>query len=793
MSDSQEPVASAAGISGTGRLLGVLSLLALAASLCCLLWWLLELSPDLAQARQQSSLRVASLAARLIEPLQHVSRAAVALDPASPDSEQALQRAHAALDSQWRLVGPEIASALPAAASQGTAGNGSEPIPGADARMSQNEAFTLMRSAFERQSELLARLEDLELRSVDTAQLHAQAMELIDSMVTRSETFLSRLARIEAEPAHYEAASLQLVLTQRLRAQLLDLRGHDEVARASVDAMGREAVQLGELNTRLRTEPSGPTAARIEDQLAEDLLSDVGQDFRNLAELIEPLANDVQVRRTIASAADELGEPLHEMTRALVSLSTLPAPPPAGSLAERFASLVRAEPRAAVLSGLSVLLLGGGLLATALVRRRDRRRLGERLIAQQAQLASIARSRAETVQALNGMLRDIDRVTGGEPGAATHPSQTEDTDRTEVVPAEADGLAAGPSGSEPGPVSDAKPADSPAHMANAALQSMGRRWAALELDADSKETLARRLLTSLHTVRDAAERESTQLYQTSRATYASAASVETVAHYVDRAAGAVEEIEQGLLGVSEMVHGASRHSEQAESNVQRAAEQVRVIEQTSRELNTSRQALHELEELARLLSMNAAMQSSSIGGQVLDRLAEDAARLADAANEAAVRVALLSERAGSEAVAARTATGAALDNAAAARQEVARLVDVLSRSTQSLDRYGNAQTSVGRALREHMADVADVVRAVRALNDQNRELGMDLRAALSARGATDGTPRLWSESTPSAERAERSPAFDDIALIEGGESEPSSAAGVDEGATPAAGRTRPDG
>ncbi|MDH3414357.1 MAG: hypothetical protein OEM98_17980, partial [Gammaproteobacteria bacterium] len=107
------------------------------------------------------------------------------------------------------------------------------------------------------------------------------ADELVDAMVAADEP-----------PAQVRAASRQLLLIQRISANIRRVLEGGEGMITAADRFGRDAVLFGEVNNALLVGSPEMKLKRVRNGPARELLVDVGREFRRSADLIEQVMSD---------------------------------------------------------------------------------------------------------------------------------------------------------------------------------------------------------------------------------------------------------------------------------------------------------------------------------------------------------------------------------------------------------------------------------------------------------------------------------------------------------------------
>jgi twitching motility protein PilJ len=405
--------------------------------------------------------------------------------------------------------------------------------------------------------------------------------ELVDALVAAGES-----------PEQIRTASRQLLLIQRISANVRRvLEGGDGIITAA-DRFGRDAVLFGEINIALLNGDPRLGVERVRAQPARDALVDIGREFRRGTELIEQIMADALAMAEALEAAAKIGEASARVNSRVAALQ------------RRVARLSSERPPGPVLTEVFGLLAVVSLLVVmahmAAARRRAR-------VAAQAQAALAAQRESErsdherrlksreqaTEDAVRRLIDELDRLARGE--APGDPQLRESLFDTPVAPVEA------------------------------AVAGLRHRLRALTRAAARLAKAGAEFSSTARGAGSAADDQGKQVEQAASATRRMAAHVEAVSEQSRKAARI----------------GSEAHSGETFTAARTTAARVRQLNESTRQIEEVGRLVDELSEQCRMLSLNVSIRASLTEGSAdtgAARFAEEIKKLADHARRAMRRI-----------------------------------------------------------------------------------------------------------------------------------------------------------
>lgn len=519
------------------------------------------------------------------------------------------------------------------------------------------------------------------------------ADELVDAMVAADEP-----------PAQIRAASRQLLLIQRISANIRRvLEGGDGTITAA-DRFGRDAVLFGEVNNALLVGSPEMKLTRVRNGSAREILVDIGREFRRSADLIEQIMSHAVALAEARTAA----EAIVADTGRIAALSREIEAGLAAAKASRIPlqGLIQTFGALAVLS----LLIAIGHIATVTRRARiEARRHGAAIAAEisgraERESAVEARERA-TETAIRRLIDELDRLSRGQAPSAFELRQ----EYSETSPA-------------------------PLELAVGAVR---KRFASLAQAAARVSAAGGKFVAVAKAARGIADEQGHQVEQAAKATRIMAAQVESVTDH-GRAAGE-------LVGHSlDSVKRASAAVEKAGGQVQQtliaaknAAARIRQLNESTRQVEEIGRIMDELSEQCRMLALNVSIraslaQESSASGA--DRFADDVQKLATGARRALQRIDNVNEdvraHAGQAADSIKQLVWAA-ENAAEQNRAALNEISSVNQLAERLDAAHRALTGV---LEEHTLRMTQVVKSTTSVHQVTSRARGEIRDCAESAG-----------------------------------------------------------
>ncbi len=519
------------------------------------------------------------------------------------------------------------------------------------------------------------------------------ADELVDAMVSAEEP-----------PEQLRAASRQLLLIQRISANVRRVLEGGEGVITAADRFGRDAVLFGEMNNALLIGNPELGIQRVGAGPAREILVGIGREFRRGADLIE----EIMARAVAVADAKARADAIVRDAAQIAGL---------GGEIEAWVSATRASrgmwaATTEILGALALLSLVVtiGQIAAKTRRARIEAREHSQKIAtgsadQAAREAAIEAREVATETALGGLVEELDRLSRGETLTGLESSVS---------------------------ISDTSLA--PLEMAVAAVR---RRLVSLAQAATRMSSGGRRFVNAASKARAVAEEQSRQVEQAAATTRIMAAQVESVADH-GRASGAVaQQSLESTKHLAAVIEEAGGQAQQTLFSAKSAAARIRQLNDSTRQIQVIAQTVDELSEQCRMLSLNISIRASlaeDSGSEVAARFAEDVQKLASDARRALKRIESVNEdvraHAGNAADSVKQVMWAAENSAEKSRTAlkeasgVATLAQRLSATHQDLT----------DALEEHTVRMTEVVKAATSVHGVSGRVRAEIRDCVESAG-----------------------------------------------------------
>ncbi|HEY5701753.1 MAG TPA: methyl-accepting chemotaxis protein [Gammaproteobacteria bacterium] len=549
------------------------------------------------------------------------------------------------------------------------------------------------------------------LLSLETATSTLRAdVEAFQSIATgilvATDELVDALVSAEEPPAQIRTAARQLLLIQRISANVRRvLEGGDGVVTAA-DRFGRDAVLFGEVNIALLNGNARLGIQRIRAQAARDALVDIGREFRRGTELIEQIMADavamVEARQAVAGISEGVARMitrLDEIQRRLARHAAEQNPGP--MLAEIFG----------LLAMLSLLVVMAHIAAST---RRAR-------IAARAQASEAAQ-------------RDFDRDERASRFEATEQATDQAVKR---LIDELDQLAKGPASAEP-PIRNGI-SDTPVAPLEVAVTGVRHRLRTLTQAAFKLANAGAEFGRIAGGARSVAEEQGGQVERAASATKRMAAHVETVGERGRKAERVSGESHALVNRAANALQTVASQVDETVAAAKTTAARVRQLNEATRQIQEVGRLVDEISEQCRMLSLNVSIRASLNDGSAnvgSARFAEEVKKLADNARRAMRRIETVNEDVRSHAGQAADSVKQimwAVENAVARSQAAGKDLSaavVLSQRMETLNRQ------LVEALQEHTKLMTDVVKSTTSVH------GVASRARHEFREVAAGGARL---------------------------------------------------
>jgi twitching motility protein PilJ len=392
------------------------------------------------------------------------------------------------------------------------------------------------------------------------------ADELVDAMVAAEEP-----------PAQLRAASRQLLLIQRISANVRRvLEGGDGMITAA-DRFGRDAVRFGEVNNALLVGSPELKLERVRDDSSREILVNIGREFRRSADLIEQIMSDAVTMAEARSAAADIvadSERIAALSREIeAGLATFVAPRvPLEGLTRLFG----------VLAIVSLLIVMAQIAAATRRARIEARRQSTFAAAENTGKAqregAIAARELAMENAIRRLIDELDRLSRGE--APTAVEIREEYSGTSLAPLEV------------------------------AVGAVRKRFASLAEAAAKVSAAGRSFVSVAKAARGMADEQRHQVERAAKATRVMAAQLESVSDH-GRAAG--ELVAQSLncaRRASASAETAGGEAQQTLLAAKNAAARIRQLNESTRQIQEIGRDLDGLSEQCRILSLNVSIRAS---------------------------------------------------------------------------------------------------------------------------------------------------------------------------------------
>lgn len=519
------------------------------------------------------------------------------------------------------------------------------------------------------------------------------ADELVDALVAADET-----------PQQIRAASRQLLLIQRISANVRRVLEGGEGLITAADRFGRDAVHFGEVNNALLVGSPEMKINRVRDETAREILVDIGREFRRSAGLIEQIMSDAVALADARSAGAEIVAD----AESILALSREIEARLAAENASRF-PLTGLIQILGVLGLLSLLICIGQIAAVTRRARIDARRHNAAAAAEKEARAqrqeAIETRELATESAIRRLIDELDRLSRGEAPAVA--------DLSEVY-----------SGTSLAPL-------------EVAIGAVRKRFASLAQAAAKVSAAGGRFVGVARAARGMAEEQRQQVEQAATATRLMAAQVESVsnhgravgelvAHSIDSAKRATAEVEK-----------AEGHAQQTLLAAKNAAARIRQLNQSTHQIQEIGRILDDLSEQCRMLSLNVSIRASLArehDASSASGFAAEVQKLATDARRALKRIDSVNEdvraHAGQAADSIKQLTWAA--ETAAERNKAA--LKEISGVTQMAQRMDSTHRALSNALEEHTLRMTHVVKSTTSVHQVTSRARGEIRDCAESAG-----------------------------------------------------------
>ena len=352
-----------------------------------------------------------------------------------------------------------------------------------------------------------------EFQSIATGIL-VTADELVDALVNA-----------DAPAAQIRAASRQLLLMQRISANVRRVLEGGEGMITAADRFGRDAVLFGDVNNALLVGNPEMNLIRVRDGAAREILVDIGREFRRTADLIEQIMSaSVALSQGRSAAASIIAdssriESLSREIEAGLSAANASRIPLTG--------LIQVS---AVLAVLSLLFVIAHIaVVTRRVRieaRRHTARVASENAGQAERVNAIEAREIAAETAIRRLVDELDRLSRGD--APSPPTMRAEFAGTSLAPLEV------------------------------AINAVRRRFGSLAQASARVSAAGGRFVSLAKTARGIAEEQRQQVERAARATRLMAAQVETVSGHGRQASELVGRSAQSIKHASEAAEKAGR-------------------------------------------------------------------------------------------------------------------------------------------------------------------------------------------------------------------------------------------
>ncbi len=546
------------------------------------------------------------------------------------------------------------------------------------------------------------------LKSENAVTTVRKDVEVFQSIATgilvTADELVDALVAAEESPAQIRAASRQLLLIQRISANVRRvLEGGDGMITAA-DRFGRDAVLFGEVNNALLVGSPEMNLKRVRDSAAREILVDIGREFRRGADFIEQIMSNAVLLADARTAAGEIvadSGRISALSReieaalAAASASRLPLP----SLIQVFGALAM----------LSLLIAIGHIAAVTRrvrieARRHHARAVSERDGRAQRESAIDARELA-TETAIRRLIDELDRLSRGETPSA--PDLHADYAGTPMAPLEV------------------------------ALGAVRKRFASLAQAAAKVSSAGGRFIGVAKTARGMAEEQSRQVEHAAKATRIMAAQVDSVCDHGRAASELVAQSVESTRRASSAVEQADAKSQQTVIAAKNAAARIRQLNESTRQIQEIGRIMDEVSEQCRMLALNVSIRASlekAPAAPGLDGFANDVQKLATDARRALQRIDGVNQDVRAHAGQAADSIKQLVWAAENAADQNRTALNEISGVSQMADRLDSTHRALSDALEEHTLRMTQVVKSTTSVHQVTSRARGEIRDCAESAG-----------------------------------------------------------
>ena len=519
------------------------------------------------------------------------------------------------------------------------------------------------------------------------------ADELVDAMVAA-----------EQPSAQIRAASRQLLLVQRISANVRRVLEGGEGVITAADRFGRDAVHFGEVNNALLVGSPEMKLDRVRDAAAREILVDIGREFRRSADLIEQIMSDAVTLEGARSAAAELVDDSERIAALSREVEARLSAASASRLPLR--GLIPIFGAISILSLLFVMAQIAAATRRARIEARRHSALAAVENAERAQRESAIEARElATESAIRRLLDELDRLSRGE--APTALEFREEYSASSMTPLEV------------------------------AIGAVRKRFASLARAAAKVSAAGSKFVRVAETARGMAEEQRSQVDQAAKSTRMMAAHVESVGDHGRAAGDLVAHSLDSAARASAAVETAAGQAQQTLFAAKNAAARIRQLNESTRQIQDIGRIMDELSEQCRILSLNVSIRASlaqESTAPAADRFAADVQRLATDARRALKRIESVNED-------VRAHAGHAADSIKqviwAAENSVERnrtAINEISGVSQMADKLDATHRALGDALEEHTVRMTQVVKSTTSVHQVTSRTRGEIRDCAESAG-----------------------------------------------------------
>ncbi len=519
------------------------------------------------------------------------------------------------------------------------------------------------------------------------------ADELVDAMVAAEEP-----------PAQIRAASRQLLLIQRISANVRRvLEGGDGMMTAA-DRFGRDAVHFGEVNNALLVGSPEMKLKRVRDDAAREILVDIGREFRRSANLIEQIMSDAVTMASARAAGAEIvadSEKISALSREIEA-----------GLAAANASRLPLQGLVQIFGALAILslLVTIGQIAAVTRRARIEARRHSALAATERAERTLRESAIEarelaTENAIRRLIDELDRLSRGEAPKAVE--LREEYSGTPLAPLE---LAVG---------------------------AVRKRFASLAQAAAKVSAAGGKFVGVAKVARGIADEQRAQVEQAAKATRIMAAQVESVGDHGRTAGEMVARSLDSARRASAAAETAGGQAQQTLFAAKNAAARIRQLNESTRQIEEIGRSMDELSEQCRILSLNVSIRASlaeESSGPVGARFADDVQKLAADARRALKRIENVNEDVRAHAGHAADSIKQLIWAAENTVQQNQTAFNEISGVTQMAERLDSTHRALTDALEEHTLRMTQVVKSTTSVHQVTSRARGEIRDCAESAG-----------------------------------------------------------